>query len=72
MNFYVLGEDKSLNEAYTKDQMDNQLAGINTNIDDLTDTVDNYGEVIDGLQQKITSGSAAPSGGNNGDIYIQY
>ena len=24
------------------------------------------------FQKKITSGSAAPSGGSNGDIYIQY
>jgi hypothetical protein len=27
---------------------------------------------INGKQKAITSGTAAPSGGSNGDIYIQY
>lgn len=29
-------------------------------------------QYVDGMQKKITSGTAAPSGGSSGDIYIQY
>lgn len=33
----------------------------------------NQGKVLnDTKQKKITSGTSAPSGGSNGDIYIQY
>lgn len=34
-------------------------------------TLDRNG-LLSGHQKKITSGTAAPSGGSNGDIYIQY
>lgn len=71
MNYYVIGEDKSLEEAYTASEIDAKNAEMNT-------IMANNSAAIQTLQQNttgvkpITSGTAAPSGGNSGDIYIQY
>lgn len=72
MKYYVIGEDKSMNEALTKDQINESIDNINENVDALNASVRKNSSAISNLQSKIASGSAAPSGGNNGDIYIQY
>ena len=53
MNYFVIGQDKSL------EALDNAVAPI-------------VEEETSGLQKAITSGTNAPSGGSDGDIYIQY
>ena len=61
MKHYVIGEDKSLEEALTATEVNERL--------------DAHADAITALQAKaktITSGTAAPTGGSNGDIYIQY
>lgn len=83
MKHYVIGEDKGFEEAYTSDEVDSQIRTVNSTI---TTTSNNLSSRISTLQtnlnttntnvnnkqNKITSGTAAPSGGSNGDIYIQY
>lgn len=38
----------------------------------LTTSLNNLTTAVNGKQKTITSGTAAPTGGSNGDIYIQY
>ena len=71
MDHYVIGEDKSLELAYTAEEVDTTLAPISA-------AVANNSSAITALQasaikiKNITMGTAAPTGGANGDIYIQY
>lgn len=52
------------------------ISGVNTTITNMQTTNNarftNIENNITQLQGKITSGSVAPSGGSDGDIYIQY
>ena len=52
------------------------ISGVNTTITNMQTTNNarftNIENQITQLQGKITSGSVAPSGGSDGDIYIQY
>lgn len=57
----VSSNDSIAESTITADEL-NALSGISANIQNQLNT----------LQGKITYGSSAPSGGNNGDIYIQY
>lgn len=74
MPYYVIGNDKGLEEAYCAEDIDNmmeqkantsQITAINNQITNINNNVNNK-------QKTIRSGTAAPSGGSNGDIYIQY
>lgn len=68
MKYYVIGDDKSLKEGMSK-------ADILSNFDDQANMIDQHRRSILALQEKvknISSGESAPSGGSNGDIYIQY
>lgn len=49
----------------TVSTLSSTVSGLSTSVSNLTTTVN-------GKQKTITSGTAAPSGGSNGDIYIQY
>ena len=71
MNHYVIGEDKSLEEAYTADEVDGQLAPINAAITSINSAITAL-QTSAAKIKNISSGTAAPSGGANGDIYIQY
>lgn len=79
MPYYVIGDDKGFEESYTAEEIDNKdavllndivLANIKTNT--VANDVKNLTTTVNGKQKAITSGTAAPSGGSNGDIYIQY
>ena len=54
--------NQMVTDVYTKPQIDSQIATVNNSI---TNIQNNY-------QTKATSGTAAPSGGNDGDIYLKY
>jgi hypothetical protein len=78
---YVIGDDKGLTPAYTKEEIDSQMSGkantsqistINSNISTINRNISTINSNLNGKQKAITSGTAAPSGGSNGDIYIQY
>lgn len=68
MKHYVIGEDKSLEEAHTAAEADAQLAAVSTTVASINSEV----TALKGKVKNITSGTAAPSGGANGDIYLQY
>ena len=68
MKHYVIGEDKSLEEAYTATEANAQLADVNATVA----SIDSEVITLKGKVKNITSGTAAPSGGANGDIYLQY
>lgn len=79
MAYYVIGDDKGLEEAYTADQIDEQIQSVNgaitaanSNINTLQNNLNTTNQNLNTKQKNITSGTAAPSGGSNGDIYIQY
>lgn len=79
MPYYVIGDDKGLEEAYTADQIDNQMQSVNnsintanTNISTIQTNLNTANTNINAKQPKIKYGTAAPSGGSNGDVYIQY
>lgn len=79
MSYYVIGDDKGFEQAYTKQQVDtqitsvnNQISTANSNISTLQNDLNTTNTNVNAKQKKITSGTAAPSGGSNGDIYIQY
>lgn len=79
MPYYVIGNDKGFEEAYTKQQIDSQMSTVNTQISSanssittLQNNLNTTNTNVNAKQKKITSGTAAPSGGSNGDIYIQY
>lgn len=79
MPYYVIGDDKGMYEAYTADQIDDDMdtvkgrvTELNSNIQTLQTNLNTTNKNVDAKQKKITSGTAAPSGGSNGDIYIQY
>lgn len=78
---YVIGNDKGLTPAYTAAEIDlmmqqkanvSQLNTLNTTVANHTTQITNINTNLNAKQKKITSGTAAPSGGSNGDIYIQY
>lgn len=79
MPYYVIGDDKGLYDAYTQSEIDSQMQTVNqsittanNNISTLQTNLNTANTNINAKQKKITSGTAAPSGGSNGDIYIQY
>lgn len=76
MPYYVIGDDKGFEEAYSKQQVDTQITSVNNQISTANSNINTLQTNVNNLtsqkQNKITSGTAAPSGGNNGDIYIQY
>lgn len=76
MPYYVIGNDKGFEEAYTKQQIDSQMSTVNTQISSANSSIStlqtNVSNLTSQKQNKITSGTAEPSGGSNGDIYIQY
>lgn len=73
MDYYVIGDDKSLEEAYTKNEVDAQISNVQNEVDSANSAIQNLQNSVGGINNyKITSGTAAPSGGSNGDIYIQY
>lgn len=73
MNNFVIGEDKSMNPAYTKAEVDSQVGAVQSGLNAANTAIQNLQNSVGGINNyKITSGTAAPSGGNNGDIYIQY
>lgn len=76
MPYYVIGDDKGFEEAYSADEVDQQIANVNSTINSTNTLITNVQNQVNGLnnnkQKAITSGTAAPSGGSNGDIYIQY
>ena len=54
--------NQMVTDVYTKSQIDSQMSSVN---DSITNIQNNY-------QTKITSGTSAPSGGSNGDVYLKY
>lgn len=52
------------------------ISNLTTNLNSLTNTVStlnsNTTTALNGKQKAITRGTATPSGGSDGDIYIQY
>jgi peptidoglycan hydrolase CwlO-like protein len=79
MPYYVIGDDKGFEEAYSADEVDAQITSVNTQITSannkittLQNNLNTTNTNVNAKQKKITSGTAAPSGGSNGDIYIQY
>lgn len=79
MPYYVIGDDKGLEEAYSADEVDSQIQTVNqaintanSNISILQSNLNATNTNMNTKQKAITSGTAAPSGGSNGDIYIQY
>ena len=59
------------------DVIDAKLKDVFDAISDINDNLSNHthaNPTLDELnaQKKITYGTSSPSGGNNGDIYIQY
>lgn len=76
MPYYVIGDDKGFEEAYSKQQVDTQITSVNNQISTANSNISTLQTNVNNLtsqkQNKITSGTAAPSGGSNGDIYIQY
>lgn len=79
MPYYVIGEDKGFEEAYSAEEVDSQIDAVNQNIasanskiNTLQTNLNTTNTNLNTKQKKITYGTAAPSGGSNGDIYIQY
>lgn len=79
MPYYVIGDDKGFEEAYSADEIDSQMQTVNSavnaansNINTLQTNINTINTSLNTKQKNITSGTAAPSGGSNGDIYIQY
>lgn len=79
MAYYVIGDDKGFEEAYSAEEIDSQMQTVNqsidtanSNISTLQTALNTANTNINAKQKTITSGTAAPSGGSNGDIYIQY
>lgn len=72
MNYYVIGDDKSLERAFTASDINYKLELIDTIINGNTSAITQLQQSAGTVQKRITSGTAAPSGGANGDIYIQY
>lgn len=79
MKHFVIGEDKGLEDAYTAEEVDGQIQTVNNSISSansrittLQNNLNNTNTNLNGKQKTISSGTAAPSGGSNGDIYIQY
>lgn len=81
MAYYVIGDDKGFEPAYSKSEIDSQMTGkantsdlqtTNNNISSINSQISTINTNLNAKQKKITSGTAAPTGGSNGDIYIQY
>lgn len=79
MPYYVIGNDKGLEEAYTADQIDEQMQTVNNNINTANNNISTLqtnlntaNTNINAKQPKVKFGTNAPTGGNNGDVYIQY
>jgi len=76
MPYYVIGDDKGFEEAYSADQtdalIDTQIQTVNSSIRTLETNLRTANNNISAKQKKIASGTLAPTTGNDGDIYIQY
>lgn len=76
MAYYVIGDDKGFEEAYSAEQIDTQMQTVSQNIASANNNISTLQTNVSNLssqkQKTITSGTAAPTGGSNGDIYIQY
>lgn len=79
MAYYVIGDDKGFEQAYTAEQVNAMVSSVNTQVNlannkisALQGQVNTVTATANSKQNKITSGTAAPTGGSNGDIYIQY
>lgn len=79
MPYYVIGDDKGFEEAYSAEEVDQQITNVNNaintannNISTLQSNLNTTNTNVNAKQKAIKSGTAAPSGGSNGDIYIQY
>lgn len=60
--------DNLTSDNYSKSDIDDMFSGLSTTYYNKTQ-VDNIAAT---LQPKITYGTATPTGGNDGDIYIKY
>lgn len=71
---YVFDKFGCKHEAYDKKDIDDKIKSINTNITDLQKKDTELTTNIDKKQNKVLSGTSAPSNslGQNGDIYLQY
>jgi peptidoglycan hydrolase CwlO-like protein len=79
MPYYVIGEDKGLEEAYSADEIDAQMQTVNqslqtanNNISTIQNNISTINTNLTGKQKTITVSDNAPSGGANGDIWIEY
>lgn len=79
MPYYVIGEDKGFEEAYSAEEIDDQMQTVNqsletanSNISIIQNTITTINTDMNGKQKKITVSDNAPSGGANGDIWIEY
>lgn len=52
--------------------LNTSLSGMGTRVSSLESTAASHTALINGKQKAITSGSADPSGGADGDIYLKY
>ena len=71
MDYFVIGEDKSLSDAYTAEELNAKLLPMDTDIATIKAAISAL-QISAAKIRNITAGAAAPSGGANGDIYIQY
>jgi hypothetical protein len=60
--------DSTIATTYSKDEVDGLISGLSATYYNKTQ-IDN---TVATLQPKITIGTATPTGGSNGDIYIKY
>ena len=79
MPYYVRGEDKGFEEAYSAEEIDAQMNNVNqsletanSNISTVQNNIKTINTDMNGKQKKITVSDNAPSGGANGDIWIEY
>ena len=61
------------NDVDTKvDAVQRNLNTTNSNLATTNNNLSSLQTTVNGKQKTITSGTGTPSGGSNGDIYIQY
>lgn len=79
MAYYVIGDDKGFEPSYTAAQIETLMNSVRSLANSAQSQANSaMGAASTALntanvkQKAITSGTAAPSGGSNGDIYIQY
>lgn len=64
-------DSKCLYETYTKEKEDALFQTVNNGINERY-TKAEVNTLLDKKQPVILSGTASPSGGSNGDIYLKY